>query len=63
MPEEQHLSILPVTEVTISTVLGRGKKVKTQVLLTFSIEGIITDGIFLVVPHLATSINCIQGCQ
>lgn len=57
MPEGQYLSVLPVTGVTISTALqGRGRKVKTQVLLSFSIEGNVTDCIFLVVPHLTTSI-------
>lgn len=56
-PSSMTLSILPVTGITISTaVLGRNRKVTTQVLLPFDIMEKETDAIFLVVPRLATSV-------
>lgn len=56
-PKDKVLAVLPVTGVTISTaVRGRSRKVTTQVLLPVKVFGHITDGIFLVVPHLATPI-------
>jgi len=54
-PEGQRLAVLPVTGVTISTaVQGRSKKVTQQVLLNIIIDAEPVEGIFLVVPHLAT---------
>jgi len=56
-PKSVSLSILPVTGITISTaVLGRNRKIITQVLLPFVILEKETDAIFLVVPRLATSV-------
>lgn len=53
----KSVSVLPVTGVTISTaVQGRSRKITTQILLPFLALGQSVDGIFLVVPRLATSI-------
>lgn len=55
VPEGQRLAVLPVTGMTITTaVQGRSKKVTQQVLLNIIIGAEPAEGIFLVVPHLAT---------
>uniref|UniRef100_A0A2S2NNN8 RNA-directed DNA polymerase n=1 Tax=Schizaphis graminum TaxID=13262 RepID=A0A2S2NNN8_SCHGA len=49
------MQVLPVTGVTITTaVQGRSKKITQQVLLNIIIDTEPMEGIFLVVPHLAT---------
>jgi hypothetical protein len=56
-PLNKKLSSLPVTGVTISTaVRGRSKKITQQVFIPFTIFDQNAEGIFLIVPHLATSI-------
>jgi hypothetical protein len=56
-PITKALSILPVNGVTVSTaVKGRSRKITAQVLIPFTLLGQLVDGIFLVIPHLATSV-------
>lgn len=56
-PTPKSLSILPVTGVTISTaVRGRSRKINRQVFIPLHVFEHGAPGIFLVVPHLATSI-------
>lgn len=56
-PSPKSLSILPVSGVTISTAVnGKSKKITTQVFLKFTLLDHVIDGIFLVVPHLATPV-------
>lgn len=57
MSEGHHLSVLPVTGITITTaVRGRSRKITTQAMIPFSVFGFNSNCIFLVVPHLATSV-------
>jgi len=56
-PIPKSLSILPVTGITISiAVHGRSRKISHQVLIPIKLYGYEAPGIFLVVPHLGTSL-------
>lgn len=56
-PTPKSLSILPVTGVTISTaVRSRSRKITHQVLIPIQLYGNEAPGVFLVVPHLTTSL-------
>lgn len=61
VPVGQEISVMPVTGVTISTAMqDRSRKITTETLIPFNVsDGVtehVSDGIFLVVSHLATSI-------